>query len=302
MEPGKAKGDQGPFGSVMPIVKTVLAVSIGIIGCFLIGVIGSMTYPGWGAIAGAGLGFLVFTCIGCCALGVWKDFMPKPENVDLAGLQPSFVTQALGKHGNFTMIVTVHKGIGISTFKGFNPFASPDVFVTAECGKNPPKATCVKSSSNPEFNEQFKLRVLSTDRSMVIKVMDQDVFGSDVIGYVTFNVDQDIIGKGFPQEQSYTLQTGAKGAKSGGTAKIVLSFDYTDDFPNRHARQVQAEHPEHYETRQHRITQSNQDWGTNYGSCSHLQTLQFNTNYEETMQDRKRGEKSTAGADAGAGV
>merc|ERR1719272_1513470 len=118
-----------------------------------------MTYPGLGAIAGAGIGFILFTCIACTGLGVYKDFLPQPDKFDAAALVPSFVNQAMGKHGQFTLIVTVHKATEITCSKGLNPFASPDTYVTVECGNNPPKSTCVKRSSNPEFNEQFKCLV-----------------------------------------------------------------------------------------------------------------------------------------------
>jgi len=286
----KAAEAVNPFGMIMPMVKAIVALAIGILGCFLFGVIGSMTYPGVGAIAGAGLGFVLFTLIGCCALGVYKDFLPKPENFDSAALVPSFVTQAQGKHGKFTLIVTVHKATDISTFKGLNPFASPDTYVTVEAGKNPPKATCVQRSSNPVFNEQFKLQILPTDKAVVVKVMDQDVFASDVVGYVTVDIDQDIVGRGFPQEEPYGLQTGAKGGKSAGKSKLHLSFDYTDDFPKGHAKQLAMEHPENYEKRTTRMKQSNDIYQTkDYGSCAHLKSLQFNTHFDANEADRQAG-------------
>lgn len=288
----KKKEQDSPLGFVMPMIKTLIAVAIGILGCFLFGVIGSMTYPGVGAIAGAGIGFVLFTCIGCCALGVYKDFMPDPDKIDSASLVPSFVNQARGKHGRFTLIVTVHKATDISAFKGMNPFASPDVYITVECGKNPPKATCVKSSSSPEFNEQFKLQVLPSDKSVVLKIMDQDVFGSDDVGYVSVNIDQDIIGQGFPQEEPYMLQTGHKGGKGVGKSRLWLSFDYTDDFPRGHTKQLKMEFPENYEKRMDRMKKMDQTWHTqDYGSCAHLQTLQFNTDANRNLQDRIAGDE-----------
>lgn len=279
------------MGMMMPMIKAIIAIGIGILGCFLFGVLGSMTYPGVGAIAGAGIGFLLFTFIGCCALGVYKDLLPKPENFDTAALVPSFVNQAMGKHGKFTLIVTVHKATDVSTMKGLNPFGSPDVYVTVESGNNPPKATCVKKSSNPEFNEQFKLLVQPNHKSVVVRLMDQDVFGSDDVGYVTVDIDQDIIGRGFPQEEPYVVQAGTKGQKAAGKSKVYLSFDYTDDFPWGQTKQARMQNPEMYDKRIDRMKKADQTWHTQgYGSCAHLQTLQFNTSYEENIKDRAAGE------------
>lgn len=291
MEAAQAVGGN-PFAWVMPMIKAVVVVGIGLLGCFLFGIIGSMTYPGIGAIAGAGIGFLLFTLIGCCALGVYKDFAPKPDQIDSTKFVPSFVTVAMGKHPSFTLIVTVHKAVDVSATKGLNPFSSPDTYVTVESGSNPAKATCVKRGSRPEFNEQFKFLVAPENKSVVVKVMDQDVFSSDVLGYVSVDIDEDIIGRGFPQEEYYHLQTGAKGGKSGGKTKLVLSFDYTDDFPRGLANQMRSQFPENYAKKQKRFQESNQAWhGQDYGSCSHLQTLQFNTQYDDNLKDRQRTEE-----------
>jgi len=282
-----------PFKMFAAMIKMVVALTIGILGCFLFGVIGSMTYPGWGAIAGAGIGFLIFSLIGCCALGVYKDFIPNKQ-IDTTKLMPGFVTQAMGKHPEFTLMVSVHKAVDVATFKGLNPFASPDTYVVLECGNNPPKATCVKKGSKPEWNEQFVLHVLPADKSVVVKVMDQDVFSSDVVGFVSVDVDLDIIGRGFPQEEEYVLQTGAKGGKAAGKTKVVLSFDYTDDFSKSLANNMKSQFPEQHKKKLQRMKESNQAWQTqDYGSCSHLQTLQFNTQYEQTLQDRKQNEDFT---------
>lgn len=272
----------GPFAQLVPMIKAIIALAIGILGCFIFGIIGSMTYPGVGAIAGAGIGFLLFGIIGCCALGVYKDFMPRPEAFEISKAAPAFVTQALGKHGTFTLIVTVHKVTDISVQKGLNPFSSPDIYVVVECGNSPSKATCVKRSSHPEFNEQFKIIVRPDDKAVVVKVMDQDVFSNDIVGHLSFDIDQDVIGRGFPQNHGYVLQTGAKGAKAAGKTQVFLSFDYTDDFPRGHARQLRTENVDNnWEQRVKRIQQSEADWHSqNYGSCQHLQTMQFNTKYD----------------------
>lgn len=290
----KAKGD-GPFAFVMPMIKMIIALAIGLLGCFLFGILGSMTYPGIGAIAGAALGFLLFGLIGCCALGVYKDVMPKAETFDISQAAPSFVTQAMGKHGNFTLIVTVHKATDVSVQKGLNPFASPDLYVIIESGTNPPKATCVKRSSHPEFNEQFKMMITPSDKAIVVKLMDQDMLGAEQVGYVSVDIDQDIIAMGFPQNHSYILQTGAKGAKAAGKTQLFLSFDYTDDFPRGHAKQLRMENVgNNFEARKQRILESEAQWQSqNYGSCEHLNHMQFNTRYDHSVQDRRRGAGET---------
>merc|ERR1719345_182169 len=100
-----------------------------------------MTYPGIGAMAGAFLGFIFFGFIGCMVVGAYKDCFPDPQALfDPSAVVPKAMQHAIFKHGEFTLVVTIHKAVGMSGMSGIMPWSKPDTYVSVECGKNPMKA------------------------------------------------------------------------------------------------------------------------------------------------------------------
>lgn len=266
----------------MPIVRVVMTLVIGAMGGFLFGMIGSMTYPGIGAILGALFGFALFAIVGCCIVGAWKDCIPDADHIDLTTAVPKNMQAAMFAHGEFTLILTVHEVQNLGASGGIWPFGKPDYYTAVFCGKNPPKSTF--TCGNLVWNEQFKINVTAKDRDITIKLLDQDVFKSEELGYVSLHIDQDIIQAGFPQRQEHKIEL--VGGKAIGRGKkqpqFILSFDYTDDFPRSSIRADVAQQ------KQQRIEQSQKEWNTQYGSCQKLMDLQFSTNVNATRDQRNQ--------------
>jgi len=264
-----------PFGFLKPLLKILVSVVVAVLGCFLFGMIGSMTYPGVGALVGAGGGLLVFGLIASCAMGLWKDLLP--AKVDGTTLVPKVVSHAVCKHGHFSLIVTVHSTKNVKSASGWIPFAPQDYYATVQCGNNPIKSTCVKTGAPTVWNEQFKIVVQPSDASMIIRLLDQDLFNSDIIGHINLDIDEHVIAEGFPQNREYPLQSSGKD-KSGGKGVLVLSFDPGEDYPKSSVQT--AEYAEKQGTyanvRQDRLAKTQKEW-QEYGSCAKLSTTMFNT-------------------------
>jgi len=271
-----------------PLLRAVLTIAVAVMGAYLFGMIGSMSYPGIGAIGGALIGFAFFGILTCCVIGAYKDCLPDINAMfDASAVVPPALSHVMFKHGHFTLIVTVHRVDGLAG-TGFFAFMSsvPDTYVSIECGHNPIKRTCVKG--NLKYEEQFRLQITPSDEHIVVKALDQDIFGAQLLGYLNLDLDEDIVGHGFPQEQSFKLEMGGKGDRTGGRTCIILSFDYTDDYPEV-ARQAHVRNfPNMAQRRKERLQRSKELWQSkNYGSCQHLEKLTFSTNINETVNQQK---------------
>lgn len=222
----------GGLQAFKPIIAAILTIMFAVLGCFLFGTVGSMAYPGIGAIIGAMLGFLIMGCCGCFISGLWKEaanaYVPTihPRN-----LMPAAANFAIGGHGTFDCVCTVHK-IENLTVLG-RVFQRGDLYVTIEVGDNPKKSTCVKPTG--EWNEQFRLRIKPADDTILVRILDQDFFGSTALGYRAVEV-QSIVDRerGFPTQERFDLTLNPKKAsptEDGQKAAIVLSFHPADGFP-----------------------------------------------------------------------
>lgn len=267
------------------LMKGLATLVFAVAGCFLFGMLGSMAMPGPGAIIGALIGFVAFGLIACCAMGLWKEMVPEVgDAIDVTAVVPNGLVNALADHGKFTMIVTVHKIENINAFSGFLPWQNPDLYVSVECKKNPAKRTCVNKKG--VFDEQFRIQVTPDIKDITVKLFDQDIFGQDELGNVCIDIDGDIVQAGFPQEKRFKLEMGGgKGGKAAGKAGIVLSFDYTHDYPASGVAHLKNDEDLHaqYEKREERLKKSEQAWAGSYGSCEHLQTVQFSAQPGATM-------------------
>lgn len=207
-------------------LKWLLTICAAVLGGFLFGTVASMAYPGLGVIVGAVLGFTVMGCLTCCITGLCVELMT-PVMHPLKTLGHSL------KHGTFDLLVTVHR-IENLTVLG-RVFSKGDLYATIEVGINPKKSTCVKSDG--VWEESFRLRISPSDDTILVRVLDQDFFGSNDLGTVAIAIHDIHPFEDHPQPRPYalTLTQGTAAAKSAdaktatsdglkGKAKIVLSF------------------------------------------------------------------------------
>mmetsp|Transcript_120649 Transcript_120649/g.341131 ORF Transcript_120649/g.341131 Transcript_120649/m.341131 type:complete len:289 (+) Transcript_120649:154-1020(+) len=261
----------GALDFVMPLLRGMATIVVAGIGTMLFTTVGSLSYPvgGVGAIFGAIIGGVLFLLIGCCTTGFWKDFLPQNnEVVNLTSLLPHAVAVQLGGHGNFNLIVTVHEARNVAV-QGRMPWRKPFLYVEVECGGNPIKRTCVRNDC--KFNEQFKLQVAANDRSMYLRVKDQEIVGSRSVGYVCLDIQNHILvpndgGEPFPRHKEFPIETAEGDNLRWGQEQAVLelSFDHMDDYGRMQ------------EASQKRMGDPENQWNTNYGAVNFLSTLQFN--------------------------
>merc|ERR1719324_2018511 len=225
---------------------------VGVVGCLLCAMVGSMTYPGIGALIGAASGLAVFTCFGCLIFGTWRDCVPQ---VGVDAFVPSAVARSFGAHGEFSLILTVHRIEGLQVIGRL--FGKPDTYVVVQCGHNPRKNTCVKP--NNIFEEQFKLNVKATDKVINLFILDQDFFGSTNVARVSVDIQDDIINEGFPTEKAFSLTKSANDKLRDHSAKLVLSFDPGDGEQGLH-NEIQRTYPDQAEQRSIRITSAKEAW------------------------------------------
>lgn len=253
-----------------PLLRGLSTLFIAVLGMVIFGMIGSLAYPGIGAILGSIVGLVICLSIGCCATGFWRDLAPNDTNTfGVQSLLPHTMAVQIGGHGNFDLIVTVHEAIGVAV-QGRLPWARAETYVEVACGTNPIKRTCVKTDG--KFNEQFKLQVTHTDEMVLVRIKDQDTFGSKDVGYVCIDIQKDIIEDGFPWRKRFLIETGEhdKLRWSKEKAAVILSFDYTEEYP----ASLRQDETRNSKTRQDLERQ----WGSdNYGAVNFLSHLEFNT-------------------------
>lgn len=231
------------------IAKGGVVVLVTLLGVFTFSMVGSLAYPigGEGAIGGAVIGFIVCGVVSLCATGaVWWLVPDAATHFNVLSLLPSTLAGAMGEHGDFTVVVTVHESQNLKV-KGLLPWNTADTYVEIACGLNPIKATCVRKDG--KFNEQFRFRVNVNDKYMILKVKDQDIFGSTDIGYVSIDIKKHILSEGFPWRSLFKIKPyendkivfpqNEKYKSEILWPSLILSFDHTDDFslhsPVRHA-------------------------------------------------------------------
>lgn len=267
-------GQKGPsaLDGLYPILRGLTTLFVGLLGMLLCGMVGSLAYPGAGALIGASLGLLVCMVLGGCLTGFWRDLLP--NNTSTFGAEqilPHALAVQIGSHGHFDLVITVHEASDVEV-QGRMPWMPPELYAEVVCGANPVKRTCVKTDG--KFNEQFKLKVTPSDGFLVVKIKDQDVFGSRDVGYVCVDIQKDVVEAGFPWQRRFAIEAGEKDVLrwKENKAVIVLSFDYTEDYPSA-LRGGAAD-----VGRQASQKDLQQQWGSgNYGAVNYLSKLEFNT-------------------------
>jgi len=194
-------------------------------------------------------------------------------------------------HGDLTVVITVHRVEHLKV-KGLLPWQPADLYLEIDCGENPTKTTCVRHDH--KFEEQFRISVRALDEEILIKVKDQDIFGSTDVGYVTVDVIKDIIDSGFPVETPFRIHPWQNGkiAYSGGEdAKLILTFDHTDDWSHGGEAESYAENRTEWkklvDDKWNKAGMKTGGGGGTYGSLDLISKMEFNTTLKVVKYDGK---------------
>lgn len=221
-----AKKTSSPLDFIFPLIRGLATLFIVFIGFMVFGMFGSLAFPtgGTGAFLGSVCGIIVSLVVACWITGLWRSFLPEDNEM------PHPLAVLVGRHGNFDLVLTVHEADGIE-LQGHASWSSSSTFVEVSCGSNPIKSTDV--TSDGVFNEQFRIKVTAADEGIVIKLKEKQLVGSSTLGFVYVDIQEDIINADFPVRQEFHLQTGEGSRLRSGRNKLrlVLSFDFTEDYP-----------------------------------------------------------------------
>lgn len=279
----QARKAAGEAPVMLKLAKGLGTVFVAGIGVMLSATLCSLAYPepaGVGAIGGGIAGALVFGLLGCCATGLWSDLFSFDINAKPSFI-PHSVYSAVGVHGDFKLILTVKSVDDFVQVNNRFLGSRPQLFVEVECGDNPIKQTCVNSSGH--FEEQFKLDVKASDSSLVLYVKDQGLFGANVIGYVSLDIQKEIVDQNEPDHEilggsGYTLVTAIDTIKK---AKIHLSFEMPD---------IDGQSPA---DKKQKVMQAQTEWKKKgYGAVDFLPAFAFNTsttmNFDAASKDNEQ--------------
>lgn len=216
-KPGAVPGDSD---KLVPLARCVATMFVGAVGLLIFANVGALvmpTPPGVGSIVFGFFGLIFFSLLGCCVTGFWRDFLPE-EGASM--IVEREVRKAAGLDRMAQLVVTVRKVVNVSVHgrlweaseNWFRPelgnthLSRPNLFVEMYNGQNPIKATCVKQDG--VFNEQFQMHVTFEDRTLLIVLQDQQLYGSTQVGYVSLEIDRDIISGGLPRKGNYPIRAG----------------------------------------------------------------------------------------------
>lgn len=205
--------------------KTLGMIACAVLVCVLFAFLGSMSYPGIGAVFGGIIGFLLGMVIGFFACGKYKEVMQSADDIiDAQDFIPEVFHEGLFGHQRFTLYVTVHRIEGAAAKRGF--FGGSDFFIRMLCGRNPPKTTCVREAG--VWNETFKLTVEAQDSSVTFEVIDQNTLIDTKVASVAVPISAIVgyIGAGEVKEK---LQS-----KSKNMGVLVVSFKAGEDLSATH--------------------------------------------------------------------
>jgi len=291
------------FEQARPFVQGVVTILIACAGTYGCAMVGSLSYPGVGAIVGGFSGFFCFLIFGSCVTCFWKQLVP--ESLHQGGftalLVPSRVQELIGGHGDFNLILTVHQVSKLDwttqKIQKLNVFSSVDAYILIECGKNPRKSTCV--NSNYEYNEQFKLKVSAADVALHIKLMEQDVFGSKKVAQITVNINDDVIAQGFPQKHEFPLENRAGVMRDHNKSVLVLSFDYMDGQKmNGIVNRRSADDAKAYGERAKLAGRNHKGEWVDYSTINHITHTHFKPADEFAKMHTEKPKKNVPGTEA----
>jgi hypothetical protein len=222
MDPGdEATQVLGSFAKTIGMIVSAILI------CVLFAFLGSMSYPGLGAVVGGLIGFPVGLVIGFFACGKYKEVLETADDmVDAQMFVPEAFHEGLFGHQRFTLYVTVHRIEGAAVKRGPAIFGGSDFFIRTICGRNPPKTTCVRETG--VWNETFKLTVEAQDSSVTFEVIDQNTLIDTKVASVAVPISTIVghIGAGEVREklQSKSKQMGV----------LIVSFKAGEDISSTH--------------------------------------------------------------------
>jgi len=223
-----AEKASSPLDLIFPLIRGLATLFIVFIGFMVFGMFGSLAFPvgGTGAFLGSVCGILISLAVACFVTGLWRSFLPEENG---AGL-PHPLAVLVGGHGSFDLVLTIHEADGIQA-QGNISWSSSSTFAEVSCGNNPVKST--SAASDGLFNEQFRIKVAAADEKIVIKLKEQQLVGSDLLGTVEVDIMADIINADFPIQQEFPLKVGVGSRlfSKKSKARLLLSFDYTEHYP-----------------------------------------------------------------------
>jgi len=158
-------------------------------------------------------------------------------------LVPAFAREVAFGHDYFSILVTVHSVRTMADDLMTLKTTQFDAFVVVSCGDNPVKSTCI--SPDCDFEETFKFRVRPRDHKIDFALKDQELLHDDVVGVCSVEI-ADVLNKGFPVQKSYPLLELRYHQKVG---NLMLSFDWTEDFPKDRLADMQKRNPSEFNRR-----------------------------------------------------
>lgn len=256
---------QSQLPQLFPILRAIATILIVCLGTLFFGQVGSLAYPenGVGAIVGCSVGVCLFLVVGCCATGSWRDAFAAQDGAGQGLLLPHALASQVGGHGHFDLIVTVHRAIGVEV-QGQMPWSPPQIYAEVECGSNPVKRTCARNDGR--FEEPFKLHVQPTDRSILIKLKSQGIFGIVDVGYVHIDIQNDIVDADTTHDKRFEIQAGEGDRLRWTKPRAELSISF-----NLVGADGAARPGDPFST--HEDLQSH---GKSYGAVSFISKLEFN--------------------------
>jgi hypothetical protein len=207
--------------------KTFGMILTAVLVCILFAFLGSMTYPGLGAVIGGLIGFALGLVIGFFACGKAKECLDTADDVfDVSHFLPEASHERLFGHQRFTLYVTVHRIEGAAAKGSF--FGGSDFYIKTACGRNPSKTTCVRESG--VWNETFKLTIEAQDSSVIFEVIDQNTLIDTKVASVAVPIETIVryhMGQG--EEVKAKLQS-----KTKNMGVLIVSFKAGEDMSSTH--------------------------------------------------------------------
>jgi len=239
--------DNGGAGDMAAFVLKMLSyIGLCALGFVLGATVGYLMGQGLMTLLGAFVGVvvaLIFAVFCTGDFGAAVDTgMDKARNAT-EPLVPSMFHEVAYGHDYFSVLVTVHSVRTMADDLMTMKATQFDAFVVVSCGDNPVKSTCIKQDC--DFEETFKFKVRPRDQTINFALKDQELLHDDVIGMCSVAIN-DILNKGFPVQKSYPLLAIRHHQKVG---NLMLSFDWTDDFPKDRLDDMQRKNPSEFNRR-----------------------------------------------------
>lgn len=266
--------------SFAPLFRVLTYVGLVLLGFFLGALGGYVAGAGLATIVGMASGIAVGLLLALCVTGDCGHLMDEGREQVLSvtePLIPGFAKEAAYGHEAFSLLVTIHeiRSAAQDESAAGGKVSSFDAYVVLNVGDNPEKCTCVRKDGI--FQETFKVKIRARDQYLKFAVRDQEVFIDSCMGKVAVGVNH-VIDDAFPCRMSYILSDGDK--KVG---RLVLSFDWCEDFPINRLNDLQQRKPAEFERRmKFRDDCLAHEVREHYGTFGHQQAFGLSSNFMQS--------------------